>query len=255
MANTKEFYAGLAPLYHLIYRDWDKSIKLQGDMLDSVIREMWGDVNDILDVSCGIGTQTLGLSNIGYNVAASDLSEEAVDRAKKEAADRNLSVTFSVADMRRAFDHHQRQFDVVISCDNSVPHLLSDGDILCAFRQLYNCTRTGGGCIISVRDYEKEDLSQQQIKQYGIREDNDIRWLIWQVWDPSLPVYDVAMYFVEDRGNPICKTYVFKSRYYAISIPALIDLMQQAGFEDVQRLDGSFFQPMILGKKKTQQIT
>lgn len=255
MPTDTKFYDGLAPLYHLIYPDWEKSIKRQGEMLDSIIREMWGDISDILDVSCGIGTQALGLSSKGYNVIASDLSQAEVDRAKQEAAKRHLTVSFSVADMCRSFRHHQRQFDIVISCDNSVPHLLSDKEILRAFRELFNCTRPGGGCIISVRDYEKEDLSQQQIKGYGIREDNDIRWLIWQVWDPSPPVYDVTMYFVEDRGNSVCKTYAFKSRYYAVSISVLVRLMQQAGFEGVRRLDDRFFQPIIIGTKKAQKDT
>lgn len=130
-------------------------------MLDSVIREMWGTGSGVLDVSCGAGTQALGLAGLGYDVTASDLSPDAVKRAKQEAAKRELSIVFSVADMRRAFDHHQRRFDVVISCDNSVPHLLSNGDILSAMQQFYKCTRPGGGCIITVRDYEKEDLSRQ----------------------------------------------------------------------------------------------
>ena len=149
MINSNEFYAGLTPLHHLIFMDWGKSIKRQGDMIDSVIHEMWDAASEIVDVSCGIGTQTLGLAGLGYVVTASDLSPEAVQRAKQEAAQRGLSVDFSVADMRRAFDHHQRQFDVVISCDNSVPHLLSDEDILAAMHQFYLCTRPGGGCIIN----------------------------------------------------------------------------------------------------------
>jgi len=252
MINTNEFYAELTPLYHLIYPDWDKSIKRQGDMLDSVIREMWEAASEVLDVSCGIGTQALGLSSLGYDVTASDLSPEEVDRAKHEAAERELSVVFSVADMRRAFDHHHRQFDVVISCDNSVPHLLSNEDILAAMQQFYNCTRPGGGCIITVRDYEKEDLSRQQVKPYGIREDNGIRWLLWQVWDPHPPTYDVTMYFVEDRGEPTCRTYALRSTYYAIGIHSLVALMQQAGFDGIRRLDGRFFQPMIVGTKKAQ---
>jgi SAM-dependent methyltransferase len=251
--NTNEFYAGLTPLYHLIYPDWEKSIKRQGDMLDSVIREMWGAASEILDVSCGIGTQALGLSSLDYCVTASDLSPEEVERAMQEAAERELTVAFSVADMRRAFDHHQRQFDVVISCDNSVPHLLSNKDILVAMQQFYNCTRPGGGCIITVRDYEKEDLSRQQVKPYGIRKDNGIRWLLWQVWDPHPPKYDVAMYFVEDRGEPTCRTYALRSTYYAIGIPSLMVLMQKAGFNDVRRLNNRFFQPMIIGTRKTQR--
>ena len=252
MINSNEFYAGLTPLYHLIYPAWDKSIKRQGDMLDSVIREMWGPASEVLDVSCGIGTQALGLSILGYDVTASDLSPEGVDRAKQEAAERELSVAFSVADMRRAFDHHQRQFNVVISCDNSVPHLLSDGDILAAMQQFYSCTRPGGGCIITVRDYEKEDLSRQQIKPYGIREEKGVRWLLWQVWDPHPPMYDVAMYFVEDRGEPTCRTYALRSTYYAIGIPSLMSIMKQAGFENVRRLNERFFQPMIIGTRKAK---
>jgi SAM-dependent methyltransferase len=163
-----------------------------------------------------------------------------------------LKVDFSVADMREAFTHHERQFDIVISCDNSVPHLLTDNDILTAFRQFHQCTRPGGGCIVSVRDYEKEDLSKQQIKPYGIRDEVGVRWLLWQVWDPHGVTYDVSMYFVEDRGEPECRTHMMRSTYYAVGIQKLITLMKQAGFEDVRRLDERFFQPVITGTRKAQ---
>ena len=178
-----------------------------------------------------------------------------MERAKSEASERGLSIAFSVADMRRAFDHHQQQFDVVISCDNSIPHLLSDEDIFMAMKQFHKCTRPGGGCIITVRDYENEDLSHQQVKSYGIREEHAVRWLLWQVWDPHPPTYDVTMYFIQDRGEPTCTTYAYRTTYYAIGIPRLIALMQQAGFDDVQRLDDRFFQPMIIGTKKHKHFT
>jgi SAM-dependent methyltransferase len=250
--ETKTFYAGLTPFYHLIYPNWEASMQRQAGMLDSVIRELWGDISTILDVSCGIGTQAIGLARLGYNVTASDLSPEEVERAKQEAATRNLSVVFSVADMRSAHDHHAREFDLVLSADNSVPHLLSDNDILTAFRQFHACTRPGGGCIITVRDYEKEDLSQQQVRPYGLREESGVRWLLWQVWDPHPPTYDVTMYFVEDRGGPQCTTHVMRSTYYAVGIPRLQELMREAGFRDVRRLDGRFFQPMIIGTREAQ---
>jgi SAM-dependent methyltransferase len=251
--DSREFYADLAPLYHLIYPDWEASVGRQATALDSIIRETWGDgVRTILDVSCGIGTQAIGLANLDYAVAASDLSGAAVARAKTEATKRGLKVDFSVADMREAFTHHERQFDIVISCDNSVPHLLTDNDILTAFRQFHQCTRPGGGCIVSVRDYEKEDLSKQQIKPYGIRDEVGVRWLLWQVWDPHGVTYDVSMYFVEDRGEPECRTHMMRSTYYAVGIQKLITLMKQAGFEDVRRLDERFFQPVITGTRKAQ---
>ena len=247
--KTDEFYNDLAEYYHLIYQDWEGSILRQAEMLDSIINEQWKDSETVLDVSCGIGTQSLGLAARGYSVTASDLSFGAVERARQEAEQRNLDIDFSAADMREAHIHHQKQFDIVISCDNSVPHLLTDGDILTAFRQMYECTRPGGGCIISVRDYEKEDLSIQQVKPYGIRQDGDTRWLIWQVWDPEPPLYTVSIYFVKDTGESKCETSVFRSLYYAVGIPVLMDLMEKAGFEDVYRQDDSFFQPVIIGMR------
>ena len=249
MNDTNQFYARLTPFYHLIYPKWEASMQRQASMLDSVIRETWGKVSTLLDVSCGIGTQALGLAQLGYDVTASDLSSEEVNRAKQEATARNLSVAFSVADMRCAHDHHAAEFDVILSADNSVPHLLSDGDILTAFQQFYACTRPKGGCIITVRDYEKEDLSKQQVKPYGIREEDGVRWLAWQVWDPHPPMYDVTMYFVEDRGESKCQTHVMRSTYYAIGIPRLIELMTEAGFASVYRTDDSFFQPIIIGTR------
>ena len=249
MNSSNQFYAGLTPFYHLIYPNWEASMQRQAGMLDSVIRETWGEVSTVLDVSCGIGTQAIGLAQLGYNVTASDLSPEEIERAQQEAGARGMSIEFSVADMRSAHDHHSKDFDIVLSADNSVPHLLTEEDILIAFRQFFACTRPGGGCIVTVRDYEKEDLSKQQIKPYGIREHGGARWLGWQVWDPNPPTYDVTMYFVEDRGESECQTHVMRSTYYAIGIPRLIELMSEAGFADVQRLDGRFFQPIIIGTR------
>lgn len=186
----------------------------------------------------------------GYQVTASDLSPEAVERAKREAATRGLSISFSVADMRTAYVQHATQFDLVIACDNAVPHLLTDDDILMAFQQFYNCTRSGGGCIISVRDYEAEDMTGQKIKLYGMRKENNITYLIFQKWDCDGDFYDLSMYFIEDDGGPHCKTHVMRSRYYAISTTRLIKLMTDAGFADVARLDGKFFQPVIIETRK-----
>ena len=51
----------------------------------------------------------------------------------------------------------------------AVPHLHTDADILSAFRQMYQCTSPGGGCIISVRDYASMELGDTKIVPFGIR--------------------------------------------------------------------------------------
>jgi SAM-dependent methyltransferase len=247
-----DFYDRLAPLYHLIFTDWDASIERQADQISTLIHERWGaGARSVLDVSCGIGTQAIGLALSGFAVTASDLSAGAVGRAEAEAQSRGLEIGFSVADMRSAHDHHGRQFDVVISCDNSIPHLLTDADILTALRQMCACTRPGGGCLITVRDYDREERGTGIVKPYGVREAGGVRYVIFQVWDFDGEVYDLAMYFVADDRSPgPLPTQVMRSRYYAIGTGRLQDLMRQAGFSSVERIDGCYYQPVLVGSRE-----
>jgi SAM-dependent methyltransferase len=247
---SEVFYDQLSPLYHFLYQDWEASIIRQANTLDGVIRQVWGDrVKTVLDVACGIGTQAIGLAALGYEVTASDLSPQAVERARREAAQRHLDIHCSVADMRQASTHHQRQFDVVIACDNAVPHLLSDAELVKAFRQFYRCTAPGGGCLISVRDYATMERSGTQVHSYDVRAVGDMRYILFQVWEFDGPIYDLALYCVEDIGGAECHTQVMRSQYYAIGIDRLIGLMDDAGFASVHRIDDRFFQPLIVGTR------
>jgi hypothetical protein len=79
-----------------------------------------------------------------------------------------------------------------------------------------------------------------------------MRWLLSQVWEPNDRTYDVAMYLIEDQGGSDCRTHVFRASYYPVRIARLIELMEEVGFQDVERLDDRFFQPIMVGTKKAQ---
>lgn len=247
-----DFYDQMASLYHLIFPNWDESIERQAGQLTTVISERWGaGAKTILDVSCGIGTQSIGLTKRGLMVTASDLSAGAIARAKVEALRRAVEIDFSVCDMRAIHAHHQRQFDVVISCDNSITHLLSDDDLLLALRQMYVCTRPGGGCLLTVRDYDREERGTGLVKPYGVREEDGKRYIIFQVWDFVGQVYDLAMYFVvDDRTSQQLITHVMRSQYNAVGTDHLLALIRRAGFTRVERLDGRFYQPVLVGNRE-----
>jgi SAM-dependent methyltransferase len=246
--SASEFYDKLAPFYHLIFEDWERSIERQGAALDSIIRSAAHPAaRSVLDVACGIGTQTIGLAACGYDVTASDISPGAVHRARAESARRNLPIKFSIADMRVAHKHYSRTFDVVLCADNSLPHLLTDDEILQALEQFFACTNPGGLCIVSVRDYAALEHGGVQFKPYGVRVEDNIRYVLFQVWEWHGSSYNVHFYVVRDDGAENCETHVMRSTYYAISITELMTLMARAGFEKLQRLDNVFFQPVLVG--------
>lgn len=246
---TQQFYDSFASTYHLIYPDWKQTIAWQAETLDQIIRSQWTpQPTAVLDVACGIGTQSLGLAQMGYRMTGSDLSLEAVKRARQEALGRSLDIQLSVADMRHAQQHHKRQFDLVLACDNAIPHLLSDRDISQALQAFYDCIRPGGGVLISVRDYDLED-KETKIKAEGVRYVDGVRHVLLQVWEFSGEIYDLIFYVIKDEGGSICQTEVKRTRYYAVGLSTLVQLMQDAGFDDIEVIRDVYFQPVIVGTR------
>jgi len=111
------------------------------------------------------------------------------------------------------------------------------------------CAATGGGCLISVRDYDPAQSRGTKIVPYGVRETPDGRVVVFQVWEFRGQIYDLSMYWVADRGGAECTTHVMRSAYYAIPIDRLLELVTAAGFTGVRRIDRRFFQPLIVGFK------
>lgn len=135
--GTRAFYDAFADDYDAIFADWDASIAHQADVLQRLL----GDARTVLDATCGIGTQALGLAMRGYVVAGRDLSPRLVARARAAAAQRGLDVAFAVADVRDA-----RAGDAAIALDNALPHLLDDDDMLRALTGLRASVRRAVAC-------------------------------------------------------------------------------------------------------------
>jgi SAM-dependent methyltransferase len=247
---TEAYYDELAPLYHLIYPDWSQHAAQQVAALDSLIRDTWPQAHTLLDVACGIGTQALGLAECGYQVAASDISAGAVARLEREAAARTLVLDARVADMRAVAQVWPHPFDVVIACDNAIPHLLSDEDILTALRAFLHCTRPGGGCILSVRDYAQV-ASEDGVRLVprGVRMVDGQQIIMFDTWTFSGAIYEMATYMVRDDGTTPQIQCIRGGTYYCVALDTLVDLMCAAGYVQVEVVRERFFQPLVIGTK------
>jgi hypothetical protein len=127
--------------------------------------------------------------------------------------------------------------------------LLSDDEILGTLRQFHACTRPGGLCLVSVRDYAAMERGPDEVQMYGVREEGGVRYILLQHRAFDGDHYDVTFYVVEDRGTGESRTHTLRSRYYAIPTDRLLALMRAAGFSDAERVDDAFFQPLLLGTR------
>jgi SAM-dependent methyltransferase len=206
-----------------------------------------------LDCTCGIGTQALPLATLGYEVTATDVSRAAVDRARVEAAARGIDVDLKVCDVRDVRDHVDGAFDVAISCDNSLPHLLTDEHLEDGLRSVRACLRPAGLLLASLRDYDTLRLTRPDgvpISVHGEVGSRHGSGQAWR-WSPDADYVDIELFtFTEDAAGS-WHARSGTTRYRALERAKLESLLVSAGFTAVEWLMpdvSGYYQPIVLAK-------
>ena len=144
----------------------------------------------------------------GHKVAASDISSGAVERLCSELSARGISASLRVDDLRTLSHGSPETMAAVLACDNSVPHLLSDMEILQAFSSCYRCLRPGGLAIFSVRDYATSPRRPGHPPiRHSVRRGR--QFLAIQVWEWDADQYDLRVYLTTESPEGICATQVY----------------------------------------------
>lgn len=262
MRDPSRFYDDLAELYDLIYEDWEASMDRQGRAIDCMLSAGAGGrpVERVLDVAAGIGTQSLPLARLGYEIVARDLSAAAVARLGREAAARGLEIDARPADMRSVAESVDGDFDAVIAFDNSIPHLQTDEEIESAMREFFRLLRSGGLFLLSVRDYAAVDRTATSRHPYGIRTRGGRSFRLAQEWSWADDEHYRTILTVEERETAedgtdrtgesdwmeVMRT---ETQYYAVSVDRLLELMEATGFTDCGRSEEEFYQPVLVGRR------
>ena len=184
--SVTEFYDRLSPEYRdNMGWDWESTVRSEGATLHRFLESELGRKGPctLLDYTCGIGTQAIGLALLGHEVHASDLSPVSVERARREARGFGVSMNFSVADFRDLGATISDTFDVVISCDNAIAHCLDDDDLGAALSSIRTRLNSGGLLLLSLRDYDTLLADKRRFNSEHVHDTPDGRRIAFQVWD------------------------------------------------------------------------
>jgi hypothetical protein len=115
-----------------------------------------------------------------------------------------VNLSFGVADFRTLDSQVEGEYDVVISFDNSLPHLLTNEDIAKALNAMKAKLVDGGKLLISIRDYDVllEEKPKATLPQFMQTENGEtIYFQTWQ-WDDNLPTYQTNLFIlVPENGS------------------------------------------------------
>ncbi|WP_328871648.1 class I SAM-dependent methyltransferase [Streptomyces sp. NBC_00287] len=247
---VRAFYDDLAADYHLIFPDWDASVARQGAVLDELLTHRLGSgPHTVLDCSCGIGTQAIGLARQGHRVVGSDLSPRAAARAAAEAAARSLRLPVAAADMRR-LPFAPGVFDAVLCADNSLPHLLTAPDVTAALHGMRRVLRDGGLLTLTVRDYDEARRARPTATPPQVTETPQGKVISFQLWHwhEDGERYDLEHF----QLLPAADTWTVRRRratYWALTRAQLTRLVTEAGFTEVTWESTGYYQPVLTARR------
>jgi glycine/sarcosine N-methyltransferase len=178
-------FVDILTVYRLMFDDWDALVRRQAAELDEIIRSKFGSKAPvrIIDTTCGIGTQCLGLAALGYTVTGCDISPAAIASTRREAIRRDLELQLEVADICELHTLARSDFDVAVSLGNSLPMLLGDSDLVAALWQIREKLAPGGLFVGGLRDYSKAIQERPTRLDEVMICDDEGEWrLAYQFW-------------------------------------------------------------------------
>jgi glycine/sarcosine N-methyltransferase len=248
--GVEAFYDRLAEHYHLIFGDWRAGGRWQAEVLLPVLEAAaGGSVRTLLDPTCGIGTQAIPFAELGIAVRGTDLSRRALERARAEAAAAGVAVVFAMGDVRELAERGMPAFDAVVSLDNSLAHLLDDGDLERAMTAMVACARPGGAVVVSVRDYDAQ-AGPEPPRVFGQPPERHAVVALWQ-WQEGGVVYRLDHLLLEEAGgwSVLSSGSVLFRAYQRADLEAAFTA---AGLRDVRWLtpdESGYYQPLVVGTR------
>ncbi len=251
MNIIQTFYDNLASQYDKLFLDWQATTKEQAMILNKIIQDNGFDNTAIvLDCACGIGTQSIGLAAMGYNVTASDISDGELVEAKARASKNNVDIRFENADFCALADTFNEKFDIVIAMDNALPHMLSKSELEAAIKSITNQIDTGGMFVASIRDYDALLMEKPPYSPPYIHKNDNGQKVSFQTWEWNDDIYRLIQYIIDDEETLQINKY--ECVYRATRRDELTNLLISYGCSDVKWLfpeETSFYQPIVVAKK------
>lgn len=154
----------------------------------------------ILDAGCGTGDNTLHFASRGDKVTGIDFLEEPIQRAKRKAAERGLTVTFLVKDALTLADWSER-FDNVIDC--GLFHVFSDEDRKKYVAGLATVLKPGGRLfLLCFSDDEPGTQGPRRVSQKELHDAFAKGWAIESIQPSRFEVNPNVKDFTFSEGGP-----------------------------------------------------
>ena len=183
----------------------------------------------VCECACGTGEITWRLKKEGFNITASDISEEMLFVASQKCRGMGLQIPFVRMDMRNLSLH--KPTDAVICCCDGVNYLTSDEDFPLFAESAYKSLK-GGGLLLF--DISSEYKLSQVLGMNTFSYDSPACTYIWRnMYDEKSRLCEMNLTFFVKSGKGYDR---FDERHLqrAYSVDEIKNALEKAGFCSVE---------------------
>lgn len=250
--RADEFAIILNRMYDTFSQDYDRFVNWNnrlGFELPFIEQQLQAiGARRVLDAATGTGMHAIALAQRGYQAAGADLSAAMIEKARQNAAREGVEALFLAAGfgtLSGAFAA-QAPFDAVLCLGNSLPHLLTRGELQSALCDFNACLRPGGLLLIQNRNFDALLAERQRWMEPQSHREGDREWLFLRFYDfrPD-GLIDFNILTLQRAGNESWQQQVATTQLLPQRQAELIDALKAAGFSQAASYGGLNGAPFV----------
>lgn len=220
--EQNQFYTSISKYYSEIF----PYQPMQLQFVKNRVGELAG--KHILDIGCATGELAFQLADAGAKVIGIDLNEDLLNQAKSNKILPNLH--FQIGNMLNLeTDFQSTQFNSVLCFGNTLVHLQTVELIQQMLNGVYSVLKPGGQFLLQILNYDY--ILGEQVSDLPSIETENLRFIRNYRFEISNPLIRFQTELTIKKEN---KTISNETQLFAIKSIELIELMKNAGFQNIE---------------------
>jgi len=186
-----------------------------------------------LDAGCGTGFHSFLLGELGVRMTAVDISKKMLAHLRTHARERHVKVELIEASFQELPDRLHRKYDAVFCLGNSLPHLLSQYEIVQSLKNFAAALNPGGLLMLQQLNYDRILAKKERIQ--SVKEVDGMTFIRFYEFHDASVTFNILT-LKKDKGELNHELESVKLR--TILKNELLEAAKAAGFSDL-RVHGS----------------
>ena len=198
----------------------------------------------VLDLACGTGSMSVLLAERGYEVLASDLSEDMLAMAYEKSMELERPPFFFCQPMQEL--QLPDPVDWVVCCLDSLNYVTDPADCREAFKRVFANLSEGGAFIFDINSEEKLKGLDGQV----FLDENEDTYCVWRAEfdrEENICYYGMDIF---RRRVKVWERSFEEHREYAYSVEQLTAYLKEAGFRTVEIYGDRSFEAPAPGEQR-----